>query len=352
MQKIKAKISELKGLLTKEESRIRIQFICIYVIFAIVSLMMTIINIFTPYRALMWSTTIFTILMILDVVASIKKGKFELFIRYLFSLEIIALFTFFLIVGQPEGFSALWCSILPLGGMILYRRKNGTIISAVMLVIIIVCFWIPWKDMGINLLQYEYTGSFKLRFPVFYISCYAIGLFFESIRLFTHRELEKSRNQFFQLSYTDILTGLNNRNSYEQKLKFFANIKYLSLFVAFIDANGLHKLNDEQGHDAGDRMLICIANELKKEFGQDDCYRIGGDEFVVMISFPDEGDYRKRLNDVADRIQEQGYSVAKGMNLVRLEKSSITEIVAVAEKDMYKDKNDFYKKSGIDRRLV
>lgn len=54
------------------------------------------------------------------------------------------------------------------------------------------------------------------------------------------------------------------------------------LACIYIDANGLHEINNARGHLAGDQMLRFIADTLKVSFGEEALYRIGGDEFVVF----------------------------------------------------------------------
>ena len=50
----------------------------------------------------------------------------------------------------------------------------------------------------------------------------------------------------------------------------------------YIDANGLHELNNERGHEAGDLMLRFGAESLMEQFPKGSLYRVGGDEFVVL----------------------------------------------------------------------
>lgn len=82
----------------------------------------------------------------------------------------------------------------------------------------------------------------------------------------------------------DQLTGIKNRYSFEMQIDRMMRDKYGCHFCVYIDANGLHELNNTRGHEAGDEMLRCIAQELKRQFDETLCYRIGGDEFVVMGS--------------------------------------------------------------------
>ena len=57
------------------------------------------------------------------------------------------------------------------------------------------------------------------------------------------------------LSETDLLTGLFNRNSYEQKLKTYSSMCNQVLPCVYVDVNGLHELNNTRGHAAEDKML-------------------------------------------------------------------------------------------------
>ncbi|MBP5332460.1 MAG: diguanylate cyclase, partial [Lachnospiraceae bacterium] len=84
---------------------------------------------------------------------------------------------------------------------------------------------------------------------------------------------------------TDQLTGLNNRRAYENDIEEFSRkpipeeFTYLSL-----DLNGLKHVNDDLGHDAGDKLLIGAAECMIQAFGRyGKVYRIGGDEFAAII---------------------------------------------------------------------
>ena len=79
------------------------------------------------------------------------------------------------------------------------------------------------------------------------------------------------------------LTGLNNRNCYEWMIQTYPNMCKSSLSCIYIDVNGLHELNNTQGHKAGDDMLSYIAQVTQKYFGMQNAYRIGGDEFCVLL---------------------------------------------------------------------
>ena len=65
--------------------------------------------------------------------------------------------------------------------------------------------------------------------------------------------------------------------------------KSKSSFAVFvIDINGLKQINDSYGHEYGNRLIIAISSVLTEVFGPENLYRIGGDEFVVILKDADE----------------------------------------------------------------
>ena len=63
---------------------------------------------------------------------------------------------------------------------------------------------------------------------------------------------------------TDVLTGLRNRFCYEHALEGVLDADAAPACCLYIDANGLHDLNNTLGHAAGDAMLVCIADALRR----------------------------------------------------------------------------------------
>ena len=91
-----------------------------------------------------------------------------------------------------------------------------------------------------------------------------------------------------RLSLTDSLTGLANRSALLQYLEreIPRNARQNTrLFCVYIDLDKFKPINDTYGHKAGDEVLIAIAKRLSDTVRQSDCAaRIGGDEFVVMLT--------------------------------------------------------------------
>lgn len=99
---------------------------------------------------------------------------------------------------------------------------------------------------------------------------------------------QKVEDDVRRLSLTDELTGLHNRRSFfllADQLMRSARRNDQSCLLFFVDLDGLKKLNDSHGHEAGDLAIVASAQVLKAAFrGSDIVARIGGDEFVILAA--------------------------------------------------------------------
>lgn len=100
-------------------------------------------------------------------------------------------------------------------------------------------------------------------------------------------------NKALAVSETDGLTGCKNRIYLDNKKGEYAGCKYV--FVIYIDVNNLKKMNDIYGHEAGDVLIKTAAEKLKywDKFG--DVYRMGGDEFMVVLANIKPADCEKMI---------------------------------------------------------
>ncbi|MFO8007211.1 MAG: diguanylate cyclase [Candidatus Brocadiia bacterium] len=117
-------------------------------------------------------------------------------------------------------------------------------------------------------------------------------------------EIAGMREKLRELSLHDELTGLYNRRGFvalaEQQLKL-ADREEGAVLLLFADLDGLKAINDQFGHQAGDKALQDVARVLKKTFRKSDILaRVGGDEFAVLAF----GAGKKDADTVAQRLQE------------------------------------------------
>lgn len=97
-------------------------------------------------------------------------------------------------------------------------------------------------------------------------------------------ERKKAQEEIKYLSFHDKLTGLYNRAYFEEELKRIDTERQLPISLIVGDVNGLKLINDALGHHEGDKLLIAVADVLKKSCRQEDiAARWGGDEFIIVL---------------------------------------------------------------------
>lgn len=103
----------------------------------------------------------------------------------------------------------------------------------------------------------------------------------------THIDLKKAKEQLLMMATTDVLTGLNNRRFFMERLSVeFERIKrYQSLYtILMIDLDLFKRINDTFGHNAGDNVLKQVAEILQQELRCTDIIgRVGGEEFAAIL---------------------------------------------------------------------
>ena len=150
-------------------------------------------------------------------------------------------------------------------------------------------------------------------------------------------------------SEKDLLSGLYNRNRYEMDLAGFKKMELRRFACIYIDVNGLHELNNHKGHDAGDKMLRTVAEQIRAELGVKNAYRIGGDEFLVFVADISEDMVNRLGNDIAENLEKEKIHVSIGIQWSE-KVISLDELIKAAEKKMYAAKKQYYEKEGNDRR--
>lgn len=148
----------------------------------------------------------------------------------------------------------------------------------------------------------------------------------------------------------DSLTGLKNRNSYHTALEKYNEYKCESFACIYIDVNGLHEINNGLGHQAGNHMLRIVADALLEMFTQDEVYRIGGDEFVILSENQEKQEICNKINLVRQRLKEKNYDISIGIEW-RDADININKMLDRAESAMQNDKRRYYMENGKERQM-
>ena len=177
-------------------------------------------------------------------------------------------------------------------------------------------------------------------------SHYEDATLLSSIQFFVTSSLDRKQEKEYlkYLSYQDMLTNLYNRNRYIEVLDFYKNQKAVRTGVAYIDLNGLKQINDQKGHEAGDRQIKSAASIIAEIFPKQ-AYRIGGDEFVVISSDTAEQEFADRMELLRNQMKLSGISVSIGA-VWKEETDDLGGILKTADMTMYEEKEEYHKVNG------
>jgi diguanylate cyclase (GGDEF)-like protein len=150
------------------------------------------------------------------------------------------------------------------------------------------------------------------------------------------------------MAFHDPLTGLYNRRAlnefWSERLKVRGN-RQGSQTVAMIDCDGFKHLNDCYGHAAGDQVLKILAEVLESETRSTDLVaRVGGDEFVILLSDADKATARRVLQRIEhifeSMVRGAGYSCSISVGYVPVNPgdTSMDAILRLADRAMYERK--------------
>lgn len=148
----------------------------------------------------------------------------------------------------------------------------------------------------------------------------------------------------------DATTGLLNRNCYQDSLLVFDKEKNETVVCLFVDVNGLHEVNNTEGHEAGDMMLRRIADELKESFKGDKIYRMGGDEFLVISMNSSHLAIKDKLKVIKSELVKYNYHIAAGIAWGD-SPVDIEGLVAEADAKMLREKRRYYDVNGNVRNI-
>ena len=143
----------------------------------------------------------------------------------------------------------------------------------------------------------------------------------------------------------DQLTDCKNRKAldwaYTEKLE-----KYFPLAVVLCDLNGLKEINDQKGHDAGDKFIVQTAQTLKSVFGKRYVYRFGGDEFIAVLPNITHPAFQKLLETAKSQL---GATASLGTTISGTKDTDFESLLKAADAEMYENKKQYYIVTGKDR---
>ena len=254
-----------------------------------------------------------------------KKSWYPPLVIYtFFALISFALFKF------PAGSTIIqWWYVIPLLCLFLLNKWHGTLISLAMLVIAVyvhIC-------NNINELERAWAaGLVNLTLP--YLIILALANVYERVR-------KQNESELTEFALTDPLTNCYNRLALKFMFPRFQNIEQ-DYSVLMVDIDNFKFINDKYGHEAGDQALIEIGRLFTDELAPGRVFRVGGEEFLLLLEGTDE-EGLIRAESIRAKVERAEFSY--GGNLIYLTISAglvrgikqleMSDIVKKADKLLY-----------------
>lgn len=164
-------------------------------------------------------------------------------------------------------------------------------------------------------------------------------------------ELKASTKRMSQLAYKDSLTGVRNKTAYDLEMSALDDEisgGNAAFGIAVLDVNDLKTANDVYGHEQGDKVIRIGSRRICQAFEHCAVFRVGGDEFVVIIRGDELNHIDERLADFAERTRQENAAADRIEDMVNLavgvavydpeKDSSAQEVFNRADARMYKAK--------------
>ena len=182
------------------------------------------------------------------------------------------------------------------------------------------------------------------------------------LKALSQKDLEaekKNANTFKNMANTDSMTGVRNKHAYsEAETSLNQRIRQNEiekLAVVVCDINGLKHVNDTQGHAAGDQLIKDACSLICEYFTHGAVYRIGGDEFVVLLQekgYDTMPEVMAEINHVVEEnIKKKEVVVAIGYSQLTKEDQLVRDVFERADQMMYQRKQEL-KQMGASTRTA
>lgn len=152
-----------------------------------------------------------------------------------------------------------------------------------------------------------------------------------------------SESELYVQAHTDYLSNLLNRRGFQSTLEEKVHRK---LALAIIDVDLFKQINDNQGHETGDRAIQWLANRLTDSFPDAICIgRLGGDEFGVVLEVSNQVEIERRFNEFCEQVgsdpigrSPERITISIGVAISKSPGVSARDLLTKADRAMYQSK--------------
>lgn len=224
-----------------------------------------------------------------------------------------------------------------LRGNDLYRLKvaSGKICLTYLVIGVL---WIYFSDQLVSVLAGSNSAAFQV------MSTYKGWFYVAVTALILYHLINGFLKKVFYLNHNDVLTGLFNRNFFEEKQSHLNSDSVLPISVIIADINELKIVNDALGHSTGDKLLKLAASAIRSSCRNEDVLiRWGGDEFLVLLKNTDSAKAMQMADEIKNACSKESIgtinlNVSLGWDTKTDQTHPLSTAIKNAEDMMYKNK--------------
>lgn len=284
------------------------------------------------------------------------KGQYKIARNIFTTVTILAIISSIALTGGFfTSIATPFLVVVPVVVFLLYGMRAGAYI-AVAVPIYLVLQTAIMKYAGLNFPDFTSQANPDMNTITTNMALYMLVLAmvasYEHQRNNLRREVNLEREKLAGLANSDPLTGLSNTRHFYAVLAKHQSTKSETsnkLAILYLDLNNFKSINDTFGHQTGDKVLINIADKIRKCVAADDIVtRMGGDEFVILICNDfDQKEIEKIRSKLFDAVcapvsisnTTHYVGVSIGQCIYPDDTSDISAMLQLADQKMYKDKN-------------
>ncbi|MCZ2722541.1 GGDEF domain-containing protein [Marinomonas sp. 15G1-11] len=238
-----------------------------------------------------------------------------------------------LIMGLKAG-SIFWSFALPLWYYLLFGMKQGAVFTAIVAILFMVVLLVnPDAEM---IRPYRTVLNFVLAYLSIWLVCHMYEI-----------QRKKSHDILQRMALQDGLTGVQNRHALKADFNRI-NKQIGSTFMLLIDIDHFKRINDTFGHDVGDNVLIEVSNLIRNHVPSNNIYRLGGEEFVVLMENSHKDDAYRCAESVRALIENYSFyqketnidlTISIGIAPLSVGQD-FTDFLRAADEKLYQAKNE------------
>jgi diguanylate cyclase (GGDEF)-like protein len=269
------------------------------------------------------------------IYTSLKQGKPSTAFKNYYAYSLVSILTLCTIFGPLNTGVYIWACAVPLTLHLLLGLRHATMTSSIVLLIQIINYYLK-NDQTLLV-----SMPLVMNFTLCYCGIWVMSYLYESNRL-------TIENSLLYLASRDQLTNAHNRLSLNSVFNHFATYssKDDKLSLLILDIDFFKQINDSHGHTIGDKILIDFTILLSRLVGEDNLFRIGGEEFCVTLFDVDLTQaeeigelIRKKVADHIFNCGGEHIQLTLSIGICPFSKGdNLTEILKFADVELYKAK--------------